>query len=146
MADRFWDPEGKYLDGFIKEYNSWILEISFRQHTLGCYIIFSKEKVEKISSLSSDAIQELKIVMGEIESTLQQIPDFYPDRFNYLQLGNGLHNLHFHGIPRYVSTREFAGKQWIDTRWGHPPVWSDKETEKEIVMEIKKKIQETLSQ
>jgi|SRR5579885_1923566 len=144
MSDRFWDPEGKYQDGFLKEYPHWILEVSFRQHTLGCYIIFAKERVEKISDLRPEALIDLKTVLLEIQATLFDIPEFRPDRFNYLQLGNGLHNLHFHGIPRYASARTFAGSTWVDTTWGHPPVWSHTETEREIVMEVKKKIQEQL--
>lgn len=137
MSIRIWDKEDRYKDGFVKEYNSWILEVSFRQHTLGCFIIFAKRSVERISELENDEIIELKTVMSELEATLSKIEDFKPDRFNYLQMGNALHHLHFHAIPRYASPRNFNGKTWIDETFGHPPVWSKIEVDKELALKIK---------
>jgi galactose-1-phosphate uridylyltransferase len=72
MTKRIWDIEGKYVDGFVKEYNHWIVEVSYKQHTIGCYIIFSKREIEKISELSDEEINELKIVMKQMgRCTLQ---------------------------------------------------------------------------
>ena len=140
MVKRDWDPKNKYKDGFLKEYDHWIVEVSFRQHTLGSFIIFAKRYVEKISDLYEYEIIELKEVMKDMETALSQNLDFRPSRFNYLQMGNALHSLHFHGIPRYMSPRKFQNKIWTDTTWGHPPVWSTTEVEKDLVMEIKKSI------
>src|SRR5258708_5990847 len=109
---RPWDPEQKYTEGQIKDYKYWALEVSYRQHTFGNYIIFAKEKVERISELSTQALLELPIVIKEIENALSINDTFKPDRYNYWQMGNQLHRLHFHGFPRYISSREFAGQQW----------------------------------
>lgn len=49
-----------------------------------------------MSELTNDEILELKVVMQEMEDLLSAIPEFNPDRFNYLQLGNNLNQLHFH--------------------------------------------------
>lgn len=122
MDVRIWDAFGKYKDGFVKEYNHWVLEVSFRQHTLGCFIIFAKRKIERISELNDEEVVELKNVMKELETTLSEIEDFKPERFNYLQMGNALRHLHFHAIPRYAKPRSFMNKEWIDTTFGHPPV------------------------
>lgn len=135
---RFWDPQRKYKDGILKEYKYWSLDVSFRQHTLGCFIIFAKRKVQKISELKEPEIIELTETMKEIEQALSET--FKPDRFNYLQLGNELHHLHFHGIPRYSSPRNFSGKKWIDKAWGMPHVWSKTETKRDLVMKIKEEI------
>lgn len=140
---RYWDPEGKYKDAFLKEYNHWILEISFRQHTLGCFIIFAKRDVEKISELENRELVELKQVMEDIEDAL--VNKFKPERFNYLQLGNELHHLHFHGIPRYKTNRNFSGKVWVDKTFGHPPVWVKRETDIETVLKIKEMVLKSLA-
>jgi diadenosine tetraphosphate (Ap4A) HIT family hydrolase len=51
-------------------------------------------------------LEQLKIVMGEIESALRfSSGKFLPHHFNYLQMGNELPLLHFHGIPRYGEPR-----------------------------------------
>jgi diadenosine tetraphosphate (Ap4A) HIT family hydrolase len=133
MLLRHWDPENKYNKGFLKEYQHWVLEVSYRQHTLGCYIIFAKRTVEKISELNNGELQELKIVMVEIESVLSAIPECKPNRFNYMQMGNALHHLHFHGIPRYASERTLLQRKWIDTTYGAPPKWSLKDEEDTII-------------
>lgn len=137
MSLRIWDTKGKYKDGFVKEYTHWILEVSFRQHTLGCFIIFAKRNVEKISDLSNEEIIELRDVTEELEATLSNIEQFKPDRFNYLQMGNALHHLHFHAIPRYSSPRTFFDKECVDGTFGHPPVWSTTEVDKKLVLKIK---------
>jgi diadenosine tetraphosphate (Ap4A) HIT family hydrolase len=145
MVNRFWDKEGKYKEGFLKEYSHWVLEVSYRQHTLGSFIIFCKRQgVERISQLTDEEVKELRNVMKEIEETLSKIDGFKPDRFNYLQLGNQLHNLHFHGIPRYKEKRVFDGKEWVDETWGHPPKWSKKEVNKDLVIKIRGVIKENL--
>jgi diadenosine tetraphosphate (Ap4A) HIT family hydrolase len=137
MNLRIWDPENIYSEGFLKEYRHWVVEVSFRQHTLGCFIIFAKRKIEKITELEEDELIELKRVMKDMETTLLNTEEFKPDRFNYLQMGNGLHHLHFHGIPRYASPRTFQGHTWIDETWGHPPKWSKEDTAKDIIMAVK---------
>ena len=140
---RHWDPQGKYKKGFLREYDHWILEVSFRQHTLGCFIIFAKRKVEKISELRGSELIELRKVMKDIEDALIKL--FNPGRFNYLQMGNSLHHLHFHGIPRYERSKKFAGKVWLDKTWGHNPVWTRTEVDNEFVIVLKKKILKVLA-
>jgi diadenosine tetraphosphate (Ap4A) HIT family hydrolase len=145
MENRFWDPQGKYKDVFLKEYKHWILEVSFRQHTPGCFIIFAKRQIEKIVDLRDEELIELRVVMTEMQNLLISIPELKPDRFNYMQLGNELHNLHFHGIPRYNSTRNFVGIEWIDENPKSLPIWKTTETDKEIVMKVKEEIQKRLA-
>lgn len=124
--------EDKYEEGNLKEYTYWLLTVSFRQTTLGSYIILAKRPVEKISELLDEELIELRHVMAEIEQVLSAANDFKPDRFNYLQLGNSLHQLHFHGIPRYSTPRNFAGKEWIDSKYGTTPVILKKSEESEV--------------
>ena len=138
MENRTWDPKGFYKDGFVKEYSHWILEVSFRQHTLGCFIIFAKRDIEKISELRDDELLELKKVMLGVELVIKKL--FSPDRFNYLQMGNALHRLHFHGIPRYKKPQEFDGKIWNDRTYGHPPIWKKTEVEKKLIIKLRKMI------
>jgi len=137
MNKRPWDSHDRYVNGFLKEYKNWTIEVSFRQHTLGCFIIFAKRNVEKISDLNSDELNELKNIMSSMEKALLKLDAFKPDRFNYLQLGNALHRLHFHGIPRYKAKRTFNGEIWIDKAWGHPPIWSKTEASSSLINAIK---------
>ncbi len=138
MTDRFWDPDNKYGDALIKEYRYWVLEVHYKQVTLGSFIIFAKRKLENFSDLTKGELVELTEVMREIQSALTEL--FQPESFNYLQLGNQMHNLHFHGIPRYSEARIAFGKKWKDETFGHPPKWPEKEISRELVMIIRDQI------
>lgn len=144
MLNRIWDPEGKYEGALLKEFKHWAIEVSFRQHTLGCFIIFARRKVERISDLTTEEASELSHVMKEIETALSSSSTFDPDRFNYLQMGNTLHHLHFHGIPRYKKERSFDGKMWKDETYGHPPIWVKDEVSAELVIKLKDSIKKSL--
>ncbi len=137
MLNRIWDKENKYTEGLLKEYKYWVLEVSYRQHTLGCFIIFVKRKVEKISELRNHEILELKNVMKEIQETLLKIDTFKPDRFNYFQMGNEIHNLHFHGIPRYIKPRSFMNRKWVDKTYGSVPLWLKKDVSHKLVKNLR---------
>src|SRR5437868_6935540 len=97
----------------IKEYGSWILSTSPKQHTLGSALMTCKRMaVENISELELDEWLELQQMMRDYETALAQHKDFRPARINYMQLGNQIRHLHFHGLPRYQETRLFAGQTW----------------------------------
>lgn len=144
MYNRVWDPQHQYTEGFLKEYQHWVLEVSYRQHTLGCYILFAKDHVERISQLSPDAMVELRTAMKDIEDALTANPLFRPDRFNYWQMGNNLPHLHFHGIPRYASPRHFEGEEWFDQTWGSVPVWSKQNRGHDLVRKLREAIKQNL--
>lgn len=141
MTNRFWDSKNKYTQGFLHRFTHWTLEVNYRQHTLGSYIIFANRTIEKISDLEAEEIIELKKVMKAMETTLLSLETFNPDRFNYLQMGNVLHHLHFHGLPRYASPRFFDNKEWIDTTWGYVPVWNDHDETDILIAKLRDTLQ-----
>ena len=132
-----WVLDEKYKNHLLKEYRHWVINVSSSQHTLGCYIVIAKREIEKISECNEEELKELAKVMAEIESALLQSKEFKPDRFNYLQLGNSWHHLHFHGIPRYETPRIFNGKEWVDKEWGKPPVWNYESSPEELIIKLK---------
>lgn len=135
--NRPWDKENKYTKGFLKAYKYWTLEVNYRQPTLGCFIIFANRSIERVSEATTEEMAELPLVMKEIESTLEQIEVFHPDGFNYWQMGNKLKHLHFHGIPRYQTPREFGDKIWVDESFGTTPTWVKQDEDDAIVVTIR---------
>lgn len=140
MVNRIWDPKNKYTEGFLKEFDHWIWEVSYRQHTLGCFILFAKRPIERLSQLKPKEMTSLVNVMKEVEETYSRIKTFNPDRFNYWQMGNYLHHLHIHGFPRYKEPRFFNERKWVDRTWGTVPVWSRKNVGHELVAKIRDEI------
>lgn len=146
MTQRIWDPNNKYPGGLIKEYNYWVWEVSYRQHTLGSFILFSKIRAKLLSQLPDKAMVSLAEAMKDIESTMNRIPQFNPDHYNYWQMGNATPHLHIHGFPRYQSPRYFAGKKWVDETWGDVPIWSRKDVNSKLVGLIATTIKSFLGQ
>lgn len=140
-VDRFWDPENQYPNAVLAVYPHWVVEVSYRQHTLGSFIVFARREVTHLSQLHDQEMLELRDVLVRTETTLRSSQVFHPDWINYWQMGNGLHHLHLHGIPRYREPRSFAGRMWVDTTWGHPPVWSTIQIETSIIEAIVEEFQ-----
>lgn len=129
----------------MKEYEFWALEVSYSQHTFGNFIVFCKRKgVERLSELTDEELLELKRVLDEIQTALEKNPLFKPDRFNYWQMGNAVHHLHVHGIPRYASEREFLGKVWKDQDHTMPVCWTVEKQSDEIITAIREEMKKFL--
>jgi len=116
------------------------VEVSTCQHTRGCFAVFLRQPKERTSNLSNDEAQDLPVVLRRVETALLSNAFFRPDSFNYLQLGNALHNLHFHRIPRYAQLRVFVGREWIDSSFSMPPLWTFEDVNKELRAEIRQAI------
>lgn len=148
MLIRHWDPEKRFEGAVIKIYEHWVLEVSWQQHTLACFILFCRhEKIRLQSELSDGALRDLRRAMREIEVGLRKSP-FAPDHFNYLQMGNALPLLHFHGVPRYDSNRdlskELLGREVTDENPGHFTPWSREKITSEQMGRIHQLMQESL--
>ncbi len=137
---RYWDPQGEYKSGKIKDFPFWTMELSYRQHTLGSYILFCHRPIEKITELTSKELLGLQTALREIENIYANISFLIPDRWNYLQLGNAVHTLHIHAIPRYKVLRLFMGKTWIDSHFGKPVLWQMTEYPEEMIVELRQKM------
>ena len=138
VGSRHWDPAGKYMGAVLRAYEYWVLEVSWLQHTLGSFIVFCRRPgVRLMSELNTTELAELKWAMADMESALRRHPVFCPDHFNYLQMGNALPLLHFHGIPRYETERAFCGKVWKDVNPRRPPTWVSEEVSSEIVVKMR---------
>ncbi|GAB4147498.1 MAG: hypothetical protein OHK0017_09280 [Patescibacteria group bacterium] len=137
--NRIWDPENKYSLGNVYSFKHWTFEISFRQHTLACFIFFLNRYAEEIHELTNEEWLQFK-KLTKIVDTLYQNSFFKPDKINYLQLGNKVKHLHFHGIPRYERSINFNGKVWVDRSFGVAPLWTYEEADPNDIIEIKKLI------
>lgn len=143
--NRFWDPNNDYPDALLKEFQYWAVEVSWNQHTFGNFIVFCKRQgVEKITDLTDDEMLELKHVLEETQEALDKNPTFKPDRYNYWQMGNVVHHLHIHGIPRYKSDREFLGKTWKDQNHAAPVCWTYEKLDRDTVVAIRDEVKKFL--
>lgn len=116
------DPE--YYEQFvIKKYKYWTLLVNEYQTYLGKAVAWLEREgdMQRLSSITKEEREEFwNVVLPEYENALEK--SFKPDHMNYAWLGNWFHmhkgHGHMHLIPRYASPREFAGRTFVDEKWG----------------------------
>lgn len=116
MKCKWCDFDNKSL--IIKEYKYWQLSLAESQTLLGWTHASLKRHICFFEELKNEELVELKTIIKEIKEALNKT--FKPDWFNVMQLGNMTPHLHVQLIPRYKEKRYFAGREFIDKKYGRP--------------------------
>lgn len=111
---KFGDPETRLAD-----YTHWRVLLRAAQPTLGSLILGAKSEARAFSALPGEAYAELGQATRDIEMVLSDFVKY--ERINYLMLMMVDPHVHFHVIPRYQGTREFASLSIADKGWPGPP-------------------------
>lgn len=108
-----------YPDTLLKELEHWLILLRPAQPTLGSLVLAAKSDVTDFSALPAGAHAELAVATKMIEDALKSFVDYA--KLNYLMLMMVDPHVHFHVIPRYEGTREFAGQTFVDAGWPKVP-------------------------
>lgn len=108
-----------YPATLLRELEHWVILLRPAQPTLGSLVLAAKSDVTDFSALPAEAHAELAEATRAIESALRSFVDYA--KINYLMLMMVDPNVHFHVIPRYEGSREFAGMEYIDAGWPKLP-------------------------
>ena len=108
-----------YPSSLIKEYDYWVVLIRPKQVTLGSLVLALKGDSTSFANMSKSKFSELDIVFKDIELSLKKCFQF--NKIKYLALRMVDRNPHFHVIPRYSKSFNFAGKKYYDNSWPSPP-------------------------
>lgn len=108
-----------YPETLIREYDHWLVLLRPAQPTLGSLVLAAKSDATAFGDLPGEAHAELKQVTSAIEAVLRDFVGYA--RLNYLMLMMVDPQVHFHVIPRYEGTREFAGLEFTDAGWPAVP-------------------------
>lgn len=129
----------------IKEYKYWDVYLHDNQGYLGrCVVWCKRENALDLTDATPEEQKELFEVLRLLREALAKA--FQTDWFNYAFLGNEIHHLHGHFIPRYASQREFSGTIFEDKLYGQNyKTDHDFKIPEPVLMEIKTKIKECLS-
>ena len=103
----------------VREYENWVVLLRPQQVTAGSLILAAKSEAPAYGGLPQRAFIEQGAIIAEIEATLRRAVAY--ERINYLMLMMVDPHVHFHVIPRYAGTREFAGIEISDAGWPGPP-------------------------
>lgn len=112
--EKFGDPATR-----VASYDHWAVLLRPQQVTVGAMVLVCTDPVTRFSALSASAFADLQQAVTGIERTLAHT--LHPDKINYLMLMMVDPDVHFHVLPRYEATREFAGQAFSDSAWPGPP-------------------------
>ncbi len=108
-----------YPATLVHELDHWCVLLRAQQATLGSVVLVCKEDAEAFSAISTEAFAELGVATRQIEASLGAFRPY--DKINYLMLMMVDPNVHFHVIPRYATSQEFAGVEFADPGWPAVP-------------------------
>lgn len=103
----------------VARYDHWVVSVRPVQTTLGALVLSLGRPCAALGELTPDEGAELAVICRDIESVLTEFVEY--ERINYLCLMMVDHQVHFHVLPRYSSTRSFQGVDFPDAGWPGPP-------------------------
>ena len=106
-------------DTLVREFEYWLVLLRPAQPTLGSLVLVAKSDVTAFGELPGAAHGELKAATGAIEAALARFSGYA--KLNYLMLMMVDPHVHFHVVPRYEGTREWAGLAFPDAGWPAMP-------------------------
>lgn len=134
------NPEGN--NTFIDKSKYWTLLVNYMQPTLGSTLIVLNRHVENMAELSEPEYIDHLHQVKRLDTALRS--SFNPDKINYMMLANVVTHVHFHTIPRYASSRDFAGETWNDENYGHSPKLTSGKKDQKTLDSIIQILRETL--
>jgi diadenosine tetraphosphate (Ap4A) HIT family hydrolase len=103
----------------VAEYDRWVVLLRPQQATFGALVLAHRGPETAFAAIGAPAFAELGRITADIETTLARVVEF--ERINYLMLMMVDPHVHFHVIPRYSASRQFAGVSFADKGWPRLP-------------------------
>lgn len=126
----------------IYESKYWVWSLRPVQATLGAGVLSLKRECPVYSQLNQEEFCDLSNIIKVIEKTLKAT--FNYDIMNYLMLMMVDKQVHYHAIPRYERTMDFAGISWKDSGWPGVPNLAGDEIHVKVLNEIKNEIKKNV--
>lgn len=126
----------------ICETEYWIWSLRPVQATLGAGVLSLKRECPVFSELEQKEFCDLNNIIKVIEKTLKTT--FNCDIINYLMLMMVDKQVHYHVIPRYERTIDFARTSWKDSGWPGVPNLAGDDTDMKVLKVIQGAIKENL--
>jgi diadenosine tetraphosphate (Ap4A) HIT family hydrolase len=119
---------------------SWSWSVRPGQPTLGAGILSLNRHAETFSEVTEDEMIDLAGLVSQLEGAVRSAFDHRI--MNYLMLMMVDHHVHYHVVPRYEGTREFAGRDWVDNGWPALPVLADSQhaDDPDVLLQIREKL------
>ena len=112
-----------YPETLLSEGEHWALLVRPAQVTLGSLVLCATSDAAAYGDRPAEAFAEQREMVALAERLLTRFVAW--QRINYLMLMMVDPHVHFHVIPRYEGSRDFAGERFVDSGWPGPPNLAD---------------------
>lgn len=126
----------------VKEYNYWKLLVKEEPNKLGRLVAILKREAFPLQNITSEEMAEYSTIVKEVEPALEKAFGAYLVQHMHLAFVDK--QIHFHIIPRYKETIEFAGINWTDDQNPNPLVQSKVECSRDVLDKTISKLKEFL--
>jgi len=109
---------------------------------LGRLVAILKREAFPLQNISSEEMAEYSTIVKEVEPALEKAFGAYLVQHMHLAFVDK--QIHFHIIPRYKETIEFAGINWTDDQNPNPLVQSKVECSRDVLDKTISKLKEFL--
>jgi len=130
-------------NNLIKEYKHWMLLVRKKNVKLGSCVAILKRDAFPLSEVTPEEMAEYAVLTREVETAIKKA--FNPHLVHHLALMFIDKQIHFHIIPRYTETVEFAGMSWEDDNIPDPLIQKRDELSQEVLNQIKETIKTNLN-
>lgn len=113
----------------------WSVLLRKSQVTLGSLVLAANRSFVSGSELTAEEAAEFPKIVGRLEGALTKA--FHFDKINYLCLMMVDEHYHFHVIPRYATSREFGGIEWVDACWPKPHSLAALKTDDALLVQLR---------
>lgn len=127
-----------FKNNLIKEFKYWVLLVRKNQSKLGSCVAILKRDAYPISEITPEEMSEYALLAKEIEGSLTSV--FNPHTIHHMALMFVDKQIHFHIIPRYHESINFAGISWDDDNIPDPLVQKSDAISQEILNLIKNEL------
>lgn len=118
----------------VKEYNYWKLLIKEEPNKLGRLVAILKREAFSLQNVTSEEMAEYSTIVKEVEPALEKAFGAY--LVQHLHLAFVDKQIHFHIIPRYKETVEFADINWTDDQNPNPLVQPKIECDRAVLDKV----------
>ncbi len=101
---------------YVGSQSYWHIIVNRNQNYLGKTMLVLKRHEIDVTALTTSEQTEFWQLLAHTRKALDLL--FQPDHFNYAFLMNQDAHVHLHLIPRYRTSREFAGLKFTDDHFG----------------------------
>jgi diadenosine tetraphosphate (Ap4A) HIT family hydrolase len=129
-------------ENLVKEYKYWKLLLKESPNKLGRMVAVLKREAFPLRNILPEEMEEYALVAKDAESSLEKAFGSYLSQ--HLHLAFVDKQIHFHIIPRYKDTVDFAGVLWEDDQHPDPRHQEKVDVDRAVLKEIREEIKKHL--